>query len=120
MALDTNRPFLHIIIIHIIIIHIIHVHIIHVFLFRSATANLCACFPLKPIGICFLHHWPGLSYFKFRFLACLQITGSDFIISANIDDHKAIQVCIKNSPLRRDYRAINYPEILPISVDIPI
>ena len=30
------------------------------FLFRRATANLCACFPLKPIGICFLHHWPAL------------------------------------------------------------
>ena len=22
------------------------------------------CFPPKPIGVCFLHHWPGLSYFK--------------------------------------------------------
>ena len=34
--------------------------IIHIFLFRRATANLCACFPLKPIGVCFLYHRPGL------------------------------------------------------------
>ena len=45
-----NRPFLHIIII----------IIIHIFLFRRATANLCACFSLKPIGVCFLNHWPAL------------------------------------------------------------
>ena len=31
-----------------------------IFLFCTATANLCACFPLKPIGVCFLHHWPSL------------------------------------------------------------
>ena len=49
----------------------------------------------------------------------LQVTGSGFIISANIDDRKAIQVHVKQ-PLRRDYRTINYPEILTISADIPI
>ena len=43
---------------------IIHIIIIIIFLFCTTTTNLCACFPLKPIGVCFLHHWPGLSYFK--------------------------------------------------------
>ena len=43
LALGTNRPFLHIIV---IIIHII-------FLFCRANANLCTCFSLKPIGVCF-------------------------------------------------------------------
>ena len=36
-----------------------------------------------------------LALHKFRFLTCLQVTDSGFIISANIDDHKAIQVCGK-------------------------
>ena len=103
-ALGTNHPFLHI---------IIHIIIIIIFLFRRANANLCASFLLKPIGVCFLHHWPG------RFLTCLRVTGGGFIISANIDDRKAIQVHTKWR-FQRDYRAINYPEILTISADIPI
>ena len=35
---------------------IIHI-IIHIFLFRMATANLCARFPLKSIGICLLNEF---------------------------------------------------------------
>ena len=43
-----------------------------------------------------LHHWPGLSYFKkYCFLTCWRVTGSGFIISANIDDREAIQVHAK-------------------------
>ena len=48
----------------IIIIIIIHIIIIIIFLFQPTSANLIVYFPLKPIGICFLHHWPALPCFK--------------------------------------------------------
>ena len=55
LAHGTNRPLLHI-----IIIHIIHI----IFLFQWASTNLIAYFPLKPMGICFLHYWAGCLCFK--------------------------------------------------------
>ena len=42
---------------------LLFIHII-IFLFQPASANLKVYFPLKPMGICFLHYWPGCSYFK--------------------------------------------------------
>ena len=57
LAHGTNHPILHIIIIH-IIIHII------IFLFCTASTNLKAYFPLKPMGVCFLHYWQALTCFK--------------------------------------------------------
>ena len=56
----TKRPFLHIITIIIYIIHII-------FLFHTASTNLIAYFPLKLMGICFLHYWPGYPCLKVSF-----------------------------------------------------
>ena len=61
MAYGTNRPILHFIII--IIIHIIII-IIHIFLFHTAGANLTVYFPLKAMGVCFLHCWPASPRFK--------------------------------------------------------
>ena len=74
MAHGTNRPILH------IIIHIIHI----IFLFCTAGANLMAFFPLKPMGVCFLHYWPTLTYFRYR------VTATSFVISAHFDDREAI------------------------------
>ena len=58
MAHGTNRPILHI-----IIIHIIHIIII-IFLLCTASANLIAFFPLKPMSVRILHNWPALTCFK--------------------------------------------------------
>ena len=60
-----------------------------IFLFRTATANLIAYFPLKPMGICFIHYWPALPCFS------LWVTAISFVISAHIDDCEAIQMCTK-------------------------
>ena len=54
-GIGTNRPFLCIII------------ITHIFLFCTASTNLIAYFPLKPMGVCFLHYWPALPCFKSLF-----------------------------------------------------
>ena len=80
MAHGTNPPFFH-------IIHIIHIIII--FLFQPTSANLIVYFPLKPMGICFLHYWPALPGFKSFVLY------TSFVISAHLDDHKAKQMCTK-------------------------
>ena len=82
MALSTNRPFLHIIII-----------IIHIFLFCTATANLCACFPLKPIGFYITGQVSDI--LKVPFSNPFASYSGGFIISANIDNREAIQVCTK-------------------------
>ena len=77
----------------IIIIHIIHI----IFLFHTAITNLIAYFPIKPMGICFLHYWPGCPCFKsFRFIAGLQVTATIFIILAHLGYRKAIK-CTPNS-----------------------
>ena len=55
-AHNRDRPLLHIT----LIINII-------FLFCTASANLIANFPLKPMGVCFLHYWSTLSCFKVSF-----------------------------------------------------
>ena len=86
----TNRPILHIIIIMIIIIIIIHI-----FLFHTASANLIVYFPLKPMGVCFVHCWPASPHFKFRFITHLQITATSFVVLAHVDDREAIQMHTK-------------------------
>ena len=53
---NRDHPLLHII--------IMIIHIIIIFLFQPDNANLIAYFPLKPMGICFLHYWPALPCFK--------------------------------------------------------
>ena len=60
LAHGTNCPILH----NIIIIIIIHIIIIHIFLFHTAGANLTVYFPLKAMGVCFLHCWPASPRFK--------------------------------------------------------
>ena len=74
----------------IIIIHIIHIIII--FLYQPASTNLIAYFPLKPMGVCF--YITGHLFHVLKII-CLQVTATSFVISAHIDDHKAIQMHIK-------------------------
>ena len=71
-----------------IIIHIIHFIII--FLFQLASINLIAYFPLKNMGVYFLHYWPA-----FRFATCLQVTATSFVVSSHVDNREVIQMCTK-------------------------
>ena len=100
MVHNRDHPFLHIIVIHIIIRIII-------FLFCTASANLIAYFPLKPMGICFLHYWPALPCFKSFILlpVCeLQPQNSSFQLTLTIvRPYKYTP----NSPLMSIYCIIN-------------
>ena len=114
MAHGTNCPILHIIII--IIIHIIHI----IFLFHTASANLIVYFPLKPMGVCFLHCWPASPRFQSFVLqpVCeLQPIVLSFLPKLIITKPYK---CVQNSPLKSVYCIINYPTLLNISAGIPL
>ena len=114
MAHGTNHPFLHIIIIIIIIIHIIII-----FLYQAASTNPITYFPLNPMGICFFNTGQLLHVLSFHFIICLRVTATSFVISAHIDDYKAIQMQTRQS-IKSIYCIINYPNLLNIFAGIPI
>ena len=117
LAHGTNHPLLHIIN-YIIIIHIIHIIII--FLFQPISTNLIAYFPIKSMGIFFLHYWTTLPCLKS--LVLLPISELHPLV-LSFQPTLTIAKPYKyapNRPLKSIYFIINHPNLLNISIGIPI
>ena len=96
------------------LLHIIHIII---FLFCTASSNLIAYYPLWAYAF---YITGQLSHvLKVSFYTGLWVTAIDFIISAHLDDHEAIWMW-PGLPIMGVYCIINYPNLLNISVGIPL